>query len=246
MIAFVGSAVTSLQIGDRVAIEPGVPCGECKRCSQGEYNLCLSVEFSGAPPVHGSMRRYHVHPAKYLHKMPDALSFRDGALLEPLSVVMHGFERSPVRLGECCVSRSWTILLTDDSSGEPTVICGAGPIGLIALAVARASGASPIVITDIDPGRLDFAKTFIPSCLPVLVQPELSAEDMAAVVRSKLGDEPPRVVYECTGVQRSVITAAHLPQQGGEVMVIGVGRPKMDGIPFMHISFAEVSISWQH
>lgn len=99
VIALVGEQVKNFRIGDRVAIEPGVPCGECLRCSKGEYNLCGAVEFSGAPPVHGSIRRYHVHPAKYLHKMPDALGFAEGALLEPLSVVMHGFEQSPVRLG---------------------------------------------------------------------------------------------------------------------------------------------------
>lgn len=218
--------MTTLAVGDRVAIEPGVPCGECLQCSTGQYNLCADVEFSGAPPHHGSIRRYHVHSAKYLHKIPDNLSFADGALLEPLSVVLHGLERSHIRLG------------------ESTVVCGAGPIGLIALAAARASGAYPLVITDVDQGRLDFAKCFVPGCLPILIDPSKSAEEMGlAIVKAIVaaGGEQPRVVYECTGVQQSVVTACFIPRQAGEVMVIGVGRPVMNELPFMHISLAEVS-----
>jgi L-iditol 2-dehydrogenase len=102
--------VKHLQVGDRVAVEPGVPCDKCFECRSGNYNLCANVAFSGVPPYTGSIRRYHVHRAAFLHKLPDSLSFSDGALLEPLSVVLHGFERSPIKLG------------------ESTVILGAGPI----------------------------------------------------------------------------------------------------------------------
>lgn len=121
-IVWTGSAVAHLKPGDRVAIEPGVPCGKCFECSSGHYNLCLDVKFSGVPPHTGSMRRYHVHPADYLHKMPDNLTYADGALLEPLSVALRGFERGPLKLGEA------------------GVVFGAGPIGLISLAVAKAAG----------------------------------------------------------------------------------------------------------
>ena len=127
-----------------------------------------------------------------------------------------------------------------NSAGEPTVICGAGPIGLIALAVARASGACPIAITDIDQERLDFARNFVPSCIPVKISPDVPPEEMAITIVQALGCEAPRVVFECSGVQSSIITACHLPRPGGEVMAIGVGRAKMDDLPFMHISLAEV------
>ena len=223
----VGSNVISLRIGDRVAIEPGVPCHECHNCTTGEYNLCPDVAFTGVPPYHGSIRRYHVHRAKYLHKLPDNLSYTEGALLEPLSVVLHAFERSHVRLG------------------QPALICGAGPIGLIALAAAKASGAYPLIITDIDEARLSFAKTFLPECETFLVPMKGLAEDHAAkivdMVVKGLGSEQPSVVYECTGVQSSVHTAAYACRRGGEVMVVGVGKAIMDGLPFMHLSLAEVS-----
>lgn len=206
-------------------MEPGVPCGTCFQCSSGDYNLCLDVAFSGVPPYSGSIRRFHVHPAAFLHKLPEGFSFSDGALLEPLSVVLHGFERSPIKLG------------------EGTVICGAGPIGMCALAVAKASGAAPILITDLDAGRLKFAKSYAPNCLTYQIDTKMSPQETAKdIVRTlkEAGTEQPRVVYECTGVQNSVVTACFLPRPAGEVMVIGVGKPMMNELPFMHISMAEV------
>ena len=228
VIEWVGERVKNLKKGDRVAIEPGVPCHECANCTEEEYNLCADVEFSGAPPFHGSIRRYHCHRAKYLHKLPDKLSFSDGALLEPLSVVLHAFERSPTRLG------------------RPALIFGAGPIGLIALAAAKASGAFPLVIVDIDEARLKFAKEFVPGCVTcqtsLTATPEAFAGKITELFNKALGCEQPSVVYECTGVQNSVHTAAYSCKRGGEVMVIGVGRAIMDGLPFMHCALAEVSL----
>lgn len=222
-----GANVRNLEIGDRVAIEPGAPCGKCEQCSTGVYNLCPHVKFSGAPPYNGSIRRYHAHNAQYLHKLPPSLSFADGALLEPLSVVLHAFERSPLLIG------------------ETTVVCGAGPIGLVALAVAKASGGLPLIITDVDADRLKFAKRFVPSCETVLIplgsKPEAVATGILEKVRS-LDAEQPRVVYECTGVQSSIITAAYLPRPKGEVMVVGVGRPVLNEFPFMHLALAEVRL----
>lgn len=228
VVVSIGSNVKHLVPGDRVAIEPGVPCHQCYNCSTGEYNLCADVEFSGAPPFHGSIRRYHSHHAKYLHKLPEELSFGDGALLEPLSVVLHAIERAPLRLG------------------QPALICGAGPIGLIALAAAKASGAWPLVVTDIDPSRLEFAKSFVPECevylTPLNGLPEINAAEIVSLFTEKLKTEQPSVVYECSGVHSSVHTAAYACRRGGQVMVVGVGKPIMDGLPFMHLSLAEVCI----
>lgn len=225
-VVWAGSNVKHLVPGDRVAVEPGVPCLTCFQCTTGNYNLCADVAFSGVPPYAGSIRRWHVHRAAFLHKIPESLSYSDGALLEPLSVVLHGFERSPVRLG------------------ESTVICGAGPIGMCALAVARASGACPIIVTDLDAGRLKFAQSFVPGVVPFQIQFGRTARDTAldilATMKAAGGDQP-RVVYECTGVQGSIVTASYIPRPAGEVMVIGVGRPILNELPFMHLSLAEVS-----
>ena len=127
--------------------------------------------------------------------------------------------------------------------GRGVLICGAGPIGLIALAVARASGAHPIVITDLEPGRLSFAREIVSSCQTYQVNRGLDAKGNAAAIRSLFGTteyEAPNTVLECTGVESSVVTAAYAVRRGGDLMVIGVGRNIMNNLPFMHISLAEV------
>ncbi|KAH8899980.1 putative alcohol dehydrogenase [Thozetella sp. PMI_491] len=224
-----GEGVKNLKIGDRVAIEPGVPCENCFLCQEGRYNLCEDVAFAGVYPYHGTLQRYMTHPAKWLYKLPDNVSFAEAALLEPLSVVLHG-----VRTGGL-------------SLGRPALICGAGPIGLIALAVARASGAHPIVITDLEPKRLAFAKEFVPSCITYQVDRNLDAEQNAAEIRKLYGAEKdeykaPPTVLECTGVESSVIISTFAVRRGGVVCVIGVGKSVMNNLPFMHISLAEIDL----
>lgn len=127
--------------------------------------------------------------------------------------------------------------------GRGAVVCGAGPIGLIALAAARASGAHPLVVTDVDASRLAFAKEFAPSCTPYQVNTALDAEGNAKAIRALFGKEEydsPETVLECTGVESSICTAAYTARRGGNVVVIGVGRSIVNNLPFMHLSLAEV------
>lgn len=159
-------------------------------------------------------------------RLPDQISFGEGALLEPLSVVMHGINMSNLSLG------------------KGVLVCGAGPIGLLALAAARASGAHPIVITDLESQRLEFAKRYVPQCRTYLIDTKLSTEENAAGMRRLFGDNEyvaPPTVLECTGVEGSVCTAAYVVRRGGTIVVIGVGKPFMNNLPFMHMSLAEVS-----
>ncbi|CAI7614287.1 hypothetical protein N7533_013350 [Penicillium manginii] len=222
-----GEGVSHLKAGDRVAVEPGVPCEHCFLCDEGRYNLCEDVQFAGVYPYAGTIQRYKVHPAKWLHKLPDNVTFAEGALLEPLSVVMHGVKTAGLSLG------------------RGVVVCGAGPIGLIALAAARASGAHPIVVTDLEPSRLAFAKGFVPSCITYQVDRTKDAEGNAQAIRALFGDSEyvaPETILECTGVESSVCTAAYTCRRGGTVMVIGVGKAIMNNLPFMHISLAEIDL----
>ncbi|KAI1204769.1 sorbitol dehydrogenase [Annulohypoxylon truncatum] len=224
-----GEGVTNLIPGDRVGIEPQEPCEKCFLCMEGRYNLCEDVKFSGIWPYNGTIQRFKVHPAKWLYKIPDDLSYTEGALLEPLSVILHGIKGANVKLG------------------RPSLVCGAGPIGLVALAAARASGAHPLVITDIDQGRLEFAKEFVPRCQTYQINSKLSPEQNAKEIRKLFGDDEysaPASVMECTGVESSVCTAAFSVRRGGTIMVIGVGRPVMNNIPFMHLSLAEIDLKF--
>lgn len=127
--------------------------------------------------------------------------------------------------------------------GRGVVVCGTGPIGLIALAAARASGAHPIVVTDLDPNRLAFAKEFAPTCIHYQIDRNLDAEGNAKAIRALFGQKEyfgPETVLECTGVESSICTAAFTARRGGNVVVIGVGKSVVNNLPFMHLSLAEV------
>jgi L-iditol 2-dehydrogenase len=230
----VASDVTHLKPGDRVAIEPNIICNACEPCLTGRYNGCENVLFLSTPPVDGLLRRYVNHPAIWCHKIGD-MSYEDGALLEPLSVSLAAIERSDLRLGDACL------------------ITGAGPIGLITLLSASAAGATPIVITDIDEGRLNFAKSLVPDVRTYKVQIGLSAEEQAQKIVDVFNDGDgsgpdalrPRLALECTGVESSVATAIWSVKFGGKVFVIGVGKNEMS-IPFMRLSTQEIDLQYQY
>jgi L-iditol 2-dehydrogenase len=218
-------SVTSVKVGDRVAIEPNIICGECEPCLTGRYNGCVKVLFLSTPPVPGLLRRYVNHPAAWVHKIGD-MSYEDGACLEPLSVSLAAVERSGLRLG------------------DPALICGAGPIGLISLLCARAAGACPIVITDIDDGRLAFAKKLVPSVITFKAE-RLEAEEQAKKIVAAFGGIEPAVTLECTGVESSIAAAVWASKFGGKVFIIGVGKNEIS-FPFMRASVMEVDVQLQY
>lgn len=233
-VVAVAPDVTSLKVGDRVAIEPNIICNACEPCLTGRYNGCENVSFLSTPPVDGLLRRYVNHPAIWCHKIGD-MGYEDGAMLEPLSVSLAAIERSGLRLG------------------DPCLITGAGPIGLITLLSARAAGATPLVITDIDEGRLKFAKELVPDVRTYKVEIGLSAEENAEGIVNVFNDGEgagpnalrPRLAMECTGVESSVASAIWSVKFGGKVFVIGVGKNEMK-IPFMRLSTQEIDLQYQY
>ncbi|KAF9266962.1 GroES-like protein [Marasmius fiardii PR-910] len=224
----VGEGVSQWKVGDRVALENGVPCSlpSCDPCRLGHYNGCPDVVFFSTPPYHGTLTRWHVHPAQWLHRLPDNVSFEEGSLCEPLAVALAGIERSGLRLG------------------DPTLVCGAGPIGLVALLSARAAGAEPIVITDLVQSRLDFAKKLVPGVRTVLIEQNKTPQEQAEVIK-KVADGAVKVVLECTGFQNSIHTGIYSTQFRGKVFIIGVGKTEQN-FPFMHLSANEIDVSFQY
>ncbi|KII87357.1 hypothetical protein PLICRDRAFT_42985 [Plicaturopsis crispa FD-325 SS-3] len=224
----VGEGVTQWKAGDRVAIEAGVPCSlpSCEFCRVGRYNACPDVVFFSTPPFHGTLTRWHLHPAAWLHRLPDEVSFEEGSLCEPLAVALAGIERANLRLG------------------DPILICGAGPIGLVSLLASRAAGAEPIVITDLFQSRLDFAKTLVPGVRTVLVERGNTPKEVAAKVKEAAG-EPVKLTLECTGVESSVHAGVFSTKFGGKVFIIGVGKNEQL-FPFMHLSANEIDLSFQY
>ena len=150
------------------------------------------------------------------------MSFEEGALCEPLVVALAAIERANIRLGDA------------------TLICGAGPIGLVSLLACRAAGATPIAITDLSAERLAFAKKLVPSVHTVEIERGLDPKDQAEKIKATIG-KPFAVALECTGVESSVATAAYALKFGSTLMVIGVGKDEMK-IPFGYCSANEIDL----
>jgi L-iditol 2-dehydrogenase len=140
VITKVGSNVTKLAPGMRVAMEPGVPCKTCTQCRAGNYNLCPDVIFFATPPVDGTFAQYITLDQDFAHPVPDHVSFDAAALMEPLSVGI------------------WANRKANTKPGSRVLITGAGPIGIINAMVAKASGAAHVTITDTNDDRLVKAK----------------------------------------------------------------------------------------
>lgn len=217
----VGSAVTHLKPGDRVAVEPGVPREMDEHFKSGRYNLSPTIFFCATPPDDGNLCRYYKHSANFCYKLPDNVTFEEGALIEPLSVGIHACRRAGVALGS-------TVL-----------ICGAGPIGLVSLLVAKAMGASQVVITDLAKDRLSMAKE-LGADFSLEVKREDTAAELAKKVSELLGDQP-QITIECTGVQSCIQTAIYATRSGGVVVLVGLGA-EMTTVPLINAAVREVDI----
>jgi L-iditol 2-dehydrogenase len=135
----VGEGVTGVAPGDRVAIEPGTPCRQCSDCLSGNYHLCRDLVFMATPPHNGCLVQQLAVDARNLFKLPDSMSYEEGALIEPLSVGLWGCHRAGLK------------------PGDRVLVTGAGPVGLLAAEAAQALGASGVTLSDIVPFRLEVA-----------------------------------------------------------------------------------------
>lgn len=204
----VGPAVSQLKPGDRVAIEPGFPCKSCAYCKSGRYNLCRKMTFAADPPTsHGTLSRFFKIPEDFAYKIPEFISLEEAVLVEPLGVAVHG------------------VRLADIRPGQTVIVQGAGTVGCLAAATAKAYGAKNVVITDIKAEKLSFARGII-ECQTF--QPLLDETPKQAATRLKqeagfdLGAD---TVLECTGVEISAHIGILCLAPGGVFVQIGLGKP---------------------
>lgn len=219
-VAKVGDKVKDLEIGDRVCIEPGVPCRICEFCKKGRYNICPDVRFCATPPDDGSLCQYYCHAADFCYKLPKNVTLEEGALMEPLSIGVHACRRAGI------------------SAGYTVLICGAGPIGLVNLLVAKAMGATRICITDICENRLELAKN-LGATQSVCVESK-TTEDSVLEIKAKTGRSPD-VAIECSGAASSIKLAVLATKPGGVVVQIGHGIPEVP-IPIVDVTVREIDI----
>lgn len=205
VVAEVGSDVQTLKVGDRVAMEPGVPCRRCERCKEGKYNLCRFMVFAATPPYDGTLARYYALPEDFCYKLPDHVSLEEGAVVEPLSVAVH-------------ITRQASV-----TPGASVVVFGAGPVGLLCCAVARSHGASKIVSVDINQERLEFAEKY--AATHGFRSQKESPEDSARRMIDECGLGPGAdVIIDASGAEVCIQTAIHAVRPGGTYVQGGMGK----------------------
>jgi len=217
----VGPAVKTLAVGDRVALEPGYPCRRCGPCLSGHYNLCPEMKFAATPPYHGTLTGFWTAPQDFCYKLPDSVTLQEGALVEPLAVAVHIVRQAVV------------------TPGQSVVVMGAGPVGLLCAAVAKAFGASTVVSVDIVQSKLDFAKSFCST--HTYVSQRVSAEENAANIKklANLGNGAD-VVIDASGAEPSIQASLHVVRTGGTYVQGGMGKDNIT-FPIMAMCLKEVT-----
>lgn len=211
-ISSIGPSVTRVKPGDRVAIEPGVPCRYCRACKSGSYHFCKDMRFAaapGPPDTQGTLCKYFKVAEDFVYKIPQTLSLEEAVLVEPTSVGVHA-----VKLG-------------DVRPGETVVVMGSGTIGLLCAAVAKVYGAHRVILVDILDRKLEFAREFL-HCGTFKPDTSASAEQNAAGLLKDLGLDEVDTVIEASGAASSTETGIYILRPGGKFVQTGMGRPKIE------------------
>jgi len=203
-IAALGSGVEGWNLGDRVTVRPLDPCGHCPACKSGHSHICHNLKFIGIDTP-GALQGMWTVPAHTLHRLPDSLSLRDGALVEPIAVACHD-----VRMSELHVD-------------EFAVVIGGGPIGILIALVAQARGAR-VLQAEVNPFRLQLARDLgIEAVNPLEI-------DLPALVNERTGGAGADVVFEVSGSAAGSEMMTKLPRTRGRIVVVAIYAepPKVD------------------
>lgn len=197
----VGENVKHLQVGDRVALEPGKTCGHCEFCKQGKYNLCPDVVFFATPPVDGVFQEYVAHEADLCFKLPDNVSTLEGALIEPLAVGFHAAIQGNAHLG------------------QKAVVMGAGCIGLVSMMALKARGVSEIYVVDIMEKRLEKALELGASGVI-----HGAKENVLERVKELTGGNGTDLVIETAGTEITTRQAIQIAKKGSTIVLVGYSK----------------------
>jgi D-xylulose reductase len=201
----VGDGVTSLKVGDRVCMEPGVPDPKSRASRLGMYNVDPAVTFWATPPVHGVLTPYVVHPANYTFKLPGNVSFAEGAMVEPFAVGMQAATKAKI------------------TPGDTAVVLGAGPIGTMVAIAALAGGCARAIVADLAQPKLDIAARN-QGVIPINIR----EKNIVAEVKRLTHEWGADVVFECSGSPKAWQGIADLPRPGGAIVVVGLPVEPVD------------------
>lgn len=193
VITAVGEKVSKFAVGDRVVLEPGIPCMKCEHCLKGRYNLCQNIVFFATPPDDGVLVEEIAYDEDYVFKIPDEIKdYGLATMAEPLSVGLFATQRIKPAIG------------------EKAIIFGAGIIGITCLLAARAAGCKDITVADIRDDRLEWAK-------------EMGADQVINTLKDQIPDNTFDFGYEATGADACYNLAVKCIKPGGRIAMIGMG-----------------------
>jgi D-xylulose reductase len=202
-----GAAVKHLKVGDRVCMEPGVPDMSSRATMEGYYNLDPAVSFWATPPIHGCLTPYVVHPAAFTFRLPDNVSFAEGAIVEPLAIGLQAAKKAAMK------------------PGDVAVVIGAGTIGAMTALAALAGGASRVILADLIAEKLAlFADN------PAVTLVDVKTQNLAQVVQASTDGWGANVVFEASGGARAYDGIIDLLCPGGCLVLVGmpVGKVPFD------------------
>ncbi|XP_072938289.1 sorbitol dehydrogenase-like isoform X2 [Epargyreus clarus] len=217
----VGAEVSTLNVGDRVAIEPTQPCRSCALCRAGRYNLCAAPRYCSTVGGDGNLCRYYKHVADFCHKIPDNMTMEEAAAVQPLAIAIHACNRAGVKIG------------------SNLLVLGAGPIGILCAMSARAMGASSIIMTDVVESRLETARKLCADHT-LLVGSHISEEESVEKVIQLLGRRPD-ISIDASGYASAQRLALMATETGGLVLVVGIAD-SMSNLPLSSALLREVDI----
>lgn len=205
VVTEIGSGVTHLAVGDRVCMEPGIPNPASKASKMGVYNVDPDVTFWATPPVHGCLTPSVVHPAAFTYRLPEHVSFAEGAMVEPFAIGMQAATRARIK------------------PGDVALVTGAGPIGIMCALAALAGGCAKVFIADLVEEKLRVAAQY-DNVEPILIP----RDDVSKTVKDATEGWGADVVLECAGAAASIQTALEAVAPAG--CVVWVGMP-VDPVP---------------
>ncbi len=205
-IVEVGPDVKTLKVGDRVCMEPGVPDMASRASRMGLYNVDPSVTFWATPPVHGCLTAYVVHPEAFTYKLPDNVSFAEGALVEPFAIGMQAASKAKI------------------APGDVAVVIGSGTIGIMVALAALAGGCARVIVTDLVQEKLDIVGRY-KGVTTINGRDKKLAEEVAGLTDNWGAD----IVFEASGSAKAYDSIFDLVRPGGCVVLVGM---PVDPVPF--------------
>lgn len=213
VIVAVGSDVDAARIGQRVSIEPQRPCGRCRECRVGKYNLCPDMEFFATPPIDGAFTEFVTIQSTFAHDVPDNVSDEAAALLEPLSVAITSVRKAGV------------------VPGSTVLIAGAGPIGIITAQTARAFGAGEVIVSDLVEARRERALQYGATRV---IDPR--TQDLADI------EVPIDAFIDASGAAPAVQAGIRAVRPAGTAVLVGLGNSEM-ALPVEDIQNREINVT---